>query len=98
MLRLWVLACLLLMSSGCELMRTSRPETPPPPPMRRVVVREPIDCKVPEVPVPDAARAANAADAATEETQLAAKFAQTAQRVQALWQCIERHNAGIRNQ
>lgn len=60
--------------------------------MQPVVVIEKIDCPVPTVPVPDEPRAANASDATAEETALAAQFAQVSQRVQALWQCIWRHN------
>lgn len=96
MLRVWVLACLLLTCSACALTRTSKPEPLPPPPIKRVVIVEQVDCTVPEVPLPETPRAANAADATTEETALAADFAQAAQRVQALQQCIERHNENAR--
>ena len=87
-----VLVCFLMMSAGCGLMPTSKPETPSPAPIKREIRIEPIDCShVPAADPIEAARAANAGDAVTEEVGLAGQVAQLGERLRALWACVNKH-------
>ena len=92
MRRISLLACCLLMFSGCALMPTNKPLPPSPAPIKRVVVNERIDCPTPDAPSVPPARATNAADATAEEQALTSVTAQLAQRIESLWACIARHN------
>ena len=87
-----LLACCLLTFNGCALMPTSKPEPPPPQPIKRERVVEPIRCNVPDAPVPAPARAQDADQQATEEHRLTGDYTQAAERIRALWDCINKHN------
>lgn len=92
MRRTYLLACCLLMFSGCALKPTSKPEPPPPQPTKRVVVVKRINCPVPDAPVPAPARATDADGQATEEHMLTGAYTQMAERLRALWECVRKHN------
>lgn len=73
-------------------MRTSKPEPLPTQPIKRERVVEPIRCNVPETPVPAPARAQDADGQATEEHALTGAYTQLAERLRAMWECVNRHN------
>lgn len=73
-------------------MPTSKPAPPLPQPIKRERVVEPIRCNVPETPVPAPARAQDADGQATEEHRLTGDYTQAAERIRALWDCINKHN------
>lgn len=93
MRRTYLLACCLLMFNGCALMRTSKPEQPPPQPIKRERVVEQIRCNVPDTPVPAPARATDADGQATEEHMLTGAYTQATERLRAMWECVNKHNA-----
>lgn len=90
----WVLACLILLCAGCELIQPKQPTQPLEPPIAREIRVERINCRhIPAVSAAPGARATNAADALVEEDALRGWVREPLALIAALWTCINEHNA-----